>query len=87
MDFGDRNFIEMSLELKREKTLVFLRKGLETLSEGYCCLDASRPWLVYWIVHALELLGEDIDEKQRTPVIQFLAKSVSMKVFSESRLL
>jgi protein farnesyltransferase subunit beta len=48
---------------------------LESLSEGYCCLDASRPWLVYWIVHSLELLGEDIDdEKQKSAIVQFLAK-------------
>lgn len=32
-------------------------KGLFHLSGGYQTLDASRPWIVYWILHALELLG------------------------------
>ena len=62
-------------ELNREKTLVFLRKGLQSLSEGYCCLDASRPWLVYWIVHSLELLDEDVDdEKLKKAIVKFLAQ-------------
>ncbi len=42
--------------LKRAATVKFLERGIETLSFGYECLDASRPWLVYWILHALELL-------------------------------
>lgn len=24
------------------------------------CLDASRPWLCYWILHSLELLEEPV---------------------------
>lgn len=26
------------------------------------CLDASRPWLCYWILHSLELLDEPIPD-------------------------
>lgn len=26
------------------------------------CLDASRPWLCYWILHSLELLEEPIPD-------------------------
>ena len=60
--------------LKREKTLAFLRKGLKELSEGYECLDASRPWLVYWIVHSIELLGEldSISEDDKSAIVKFL---------------
>lgn len=32
-------------------------QGLMGLSAGFVVLDASKPWLVYWILHALELLG------------------------------
>ena len=39
----------------------YLRKGLRGLSGGYVALDASRPWLVYWILHSLDLL-ESLDE-------------------------
>ncbi len=31
--------------------------GLGSLASGYVSLDASRPWLTYWISHSLELLG------------------------------
>ncbi|XP_030854366.1 protein farnesyltransferase subunit beta [Strongylocentrotus purpuratus] len=44
--------------LERFKHLAYLNKGLCYLSESYEVLDASRPWLCYWIVHSLELLGE-----------------------------
>ena len=39
-------------------TVRFLLKRLHELSEGYKCLDASRLWLEYWILHSLEMLGE-----------------------------
>ena len=44
------------------------------LSEGYECLDASRPWLVYWILHSLELLGEPITPKEKSEFSSFLAR-------------
>ena len=61
--------------LNRQKTVAFLKKGLQDLSEGYECLDASRPWLVYWIVHSLELLGEmeNISDELKSSIVQFLA--------------
>ena len=60
--------------LNRTKTVGFLRKGLQELSEGYSCLDASRPWLVYWIVHSLELLGEidSISDELKSGIVKFL---------------
>ena len=27
------------------------------------CLDASRPWLCYWILHSLELLDESLSDE------------------------
>ena len=54
--------------LMREKHVQYLRKGLAGLSGGFVALDASRPWLVYWIIHALDLLealDEDDDMKRR----------------------
>ncbi|XP_025151134.3 protein farnesyltransferase subunit beta isoform X3 [Bubalus bubalis] len=36
------------------------------------CLDASRPWLCYWILHSLELLDEPIPQMVATDVCQFL---------------
>lgn len=63
----------MHFSLQRDKTSRFLQRGLEQLSESYECLDASRPWLVYWILHALELLGKTVEGDQRKQIISFLA--------------
>jgi len=58
--------------LNRPKTINFLRRGLKYLSEGYECLDASRPWLVYWIVHSLELLDQPLSEQEKSALVKFL---------------
>uniref|UniRef100_A0A3B3TWD9 Protein farnesyltransferase subunit beta n=1 Tax=Poecilia latipinna TaxID=48699 RepID=A0A3B3TWD9_9TELE len=36
------------------------------------CLDASRPWLCFWILHSLELLEESIPSAITSEVCQFL---------------
>ncbi|XP_017589235.1 PREDICTED: protein farnesyltransferase subunit beta [Corvus brachyrhynchos] len=41
------------------------------------CLDASRPWLCYWILHSLELLDEPIPESVASDVCQFLRRCQS----------
>lgn len=50
--------------LKREKHLEFLRQSLEKLPAGYVAIDASRPWILYWVLAALSLLGEDVRRYQ-----------------------
>jgi len=64
------------VELKRSQHLSYLLKGLKGLSSGYACLDASRPWLVYWIVHAIDLLGgmHLLQEPSPSDLVKFLAK-------------
>lgn len=60
--------------LNRASTIKFLRRGLKNLSEGYECLDASRPWICYWILHALNLLGESVEPEQADDIVDFLAR-------------
>ncbi|CAH0480723.1 unnamed protein product [Peronospora belbahrii] len=52
------SFINTDLEplLMREKHVTYLKRALTRLSSGFVALDASRPWIIYWIFHALELL-------------------------------
>ncbi|CAB4056324.1 FNTB [Lepeophtheirus salmonis] len=59
---GKNSTPEKLPELDRESIRNFLLKGLRSLSSGYQNLDASRPWLMYWIVHSLELLRIPIPE-------------------------
>lgn len=46
--------------LTREKHVAFLRRNLGTLPAPYVGADASRPWLLYWCLTGLTLLGEDV---------------------------
>ncbi|SPO04965.1 related to RAM1 - protein farnesyltransferase, beta subunit [Cephalotrichum gorgonifer] len=46
--------------LMREKHAAFLRKNLGALPAPYIGADASRPWILYWCLAGLALLGEDV---------------------------
>ncbi|CAG8450622.1 795_t:CDS:10 [Ambispora gerdemannii] len=50
------------IKLEREKHVEFLGRGLIKLSKGFVSLDASKPWIAYWILHSLDLLGAPITE-------------------------
>ncbi|KAJ1103603.1 hypothetical protein NDU88_001024 [Pleurodeles waltl] len=63
----------LRLTLAREKHFHYLKRGLKHLPD-YECLDASRPWLCYWILHSLALLDEPISESTASDVCQFLAR-------------
>lgn len=60
--------------LNRQAHASFLKKGLTVLSDGYECLDASRPWICYWILHSLDLLSESISPTLSSNIVQFLVK-------------
>ena len=40
-------------------------------------LDASRPWLIYWSVHTLALLGERLTTDETKRLADFLARCQS----------
>lgn len=60
--------------LTRSKHISFLKKCLTHLSSGYECLDASRPWLCYWILHSLELLEVSLEAEEISNIAQFLKR-------------
>ncbi|XP_023658112.1 protein farnesyltransferase subunit beta [Paramormyrops kingsleyae] len=61
-------------ELLRDQHCAYLKRGLRHLSDAYECLDASRPWLCYWILHSLELLDKPVPTSISSDVCQFLAR-------------
>ncbi|KAG9336505.1 hypothetical protein JZ751_002852 [Albula glossodonta] len=63
--------------LLQQQHYVYLKKGLQNLSDSYECLDASRPWLCYWILHSLELLNEHVPTPLSSDVCKFLARCQS----------
>lgn len=46
--------------LLRGRHVKFLHKQLGMLPPTYKSADASRPWVIYWCLAALSLLGEDV---------------------------
>lgn len=46
--------------LERHRHVRFLHASLQALPSGFTAYDASRPWIVYWALTGLSLLGEDI---------------------------
>eukprot|EP00803_Ostreobium_quekettii_P001825 evm.model.scf_234.7 EVM.evm.TU.scf_234.7 scf_234:77935-79852(+) len=64
-----------NLTLLRTVHVDFLVSGLGRLPVEFICLDASRAWLVYWIVHSLALLdAAHPDEPSPEDVIAFLRR-------------
>ncbi|KAH0562644.1 hypothetical protein GP486_002672 [Trichoglossum hirsutum] len=46
--------------LDRKAHIAFLHGSLKDLPAGFVAVDASRPWMLYWALTGLYLLGEDI---------------------------
>lgn len=63
-----------SLRLLRTVHTSFLHTGIGKLPAGFASLDASRPWIVYWIVHSLALLNAELPPQGPTPqdIVSFL---------------
>lgn len=51
-----------SIKLLREFHIQYCLKGLSYLNENFSYLDASRPWLCYWMLHALDLLDHQLSD-------------------------
>ncbi|MCD9558772.1 hypothetical protein HAX54_016389 [Datura stramonium] len=62
------------LELQRDKHFDYLTRGLRKLGPSFSVLDANRPWISYWTLHSLALLGESIDAKLENDAIDFLTR-------------
>lgn len=60
------------LEVKRDEHIEYLTKGLRQLGPAFVVLDANRPWICYWILHSIALLGESVDDELEENAIEFL---------------
>lgn len=60
--------------LNRNHHAEFLKKSLVSFSSSYECLDCSRPWLCYWSLHALQILGERLEDEEYSKIVSFLSK-------------
>jgi len=49
-------------KLQREKHVRFLEDALGDYPPHFAAMDASRPWMLYWSLQGLTVLGEDVSE-------------------------
>uniref|UniRef100_A0A0D9V5E4 Protein farnesyltransferase subunit beta n=1 Tax=Leersia perrieri TaxID=77586 RepID=A0A0D9V5E4_9ORYZ len=68
------NANSLMLELWREQHTEYLTRGLKHLGPSFHVLDANRPWLCYWMIHALALLDEIPDEDVENDIVDFLSR-------------
>ncbi|VVB09361.1 unnamed protein product [Arabis nemorensis] len=73
-DAGDIATQKFMVEIQRDKQLDYLMRGLRQLAPSFSSLDANRPWLCYWILHSIALLGESVDDELENNVIDFLGR-------------
>nr|XP_023014805.1 protein farnesyltransferase subunit beta [Leptinotarsa decemlineata] len=74
-DLQARLKINSSLpELLKDQHRSYLFDNISYLSSRYECLDASRPWLCYWILHPLSLMGITLDNRRKASIARFLSK-------------
>lgn len=60
-------------KLRRSETATFSSTPLKgLLPSGYQALDASRPWLVYWVMNTLQMLNSPPNDDILTSIISFL---------------
>ncbi|KAL0773555.1 hypothetical protein Bca101_038706 [Brassica carinata] len=70
-DIATQKFI---VEIHRDKQLDYLMNGLRQLGPSFSSLDANRPWVCYWIIHSIALLGESVDDDLENNAIDFLGR-------------
>ncbi|GMR59105.1 hypothetical protein PMAYCL1PPCAC_29300 [Pristionchus mayeri] len=68
--------LEKSPHFNREMHIAFIMSSLKQLPTSYQGLDASRPWLCYWGVHSLNILGYQISAEMKSEIVTFLKTCV-----------
>ena len=62
------------IKLLKEQHISYLTDALNTqLPSGFVTLDSSKPWILYWIGHALSLLGHTLNSETSSRIVNTLA--------------
>lgn len=60
-------------KLEKNLHVNYLGKNLFQLPGAFVSLDASRPWMVYWILHSLDVLGIALDDGTKARYVLILS--------------
>ncbi|PYH96834.1 beta subunit of farnesyltransferase [Aspergillus ellipticus CBS 707.79] len=58
--------------LRQDEHVGYLYDSLEEYPAGFAGMDASRPWMVYWALAGLSLLGEDVTRFRERVISTFV---------------
>ncbi|PWY87705.1 CaaX farnesyltransferase beta subunit Ram1 [Aspergillus heteromorphus CBS 117.55] len=58
--------------LRQHEHIGYLYESLEEYPAGFAGMDASRPWMVYWALAGLSLLGEDVTRFRERVIATFV---------------
>lgn len=63
-------FLPPAVTFYRAQHVQFLLRSLDCLPRGYESLSAARPWVMFWIVHSLDLLEVELSEDVKSRVVR-----------------
>lgn len=64
----------LMLEIQRVRHIAYLTRCLRQLPSSFVSLDCNRPWMCFWILHSIALLGESVDDDLEDNAIDFLSR-------------
>lgn len=72
-DYAKEHGTDKTPRLNRIQHIEYLTNHLKgNLSSGYTSLDASIPWICYWICHSLSLLGHKMTDDEKSKIFRTL---------------
>ncbi|KAJ3197158.1 hypothetical protein HK101_005675 [Irineochytrium annulatum] len=62
------------VSLLRSLHCSFIKGGFNGLRKGFVSLDASRPWIIFWMSQALDLLGHTFTDAEKDRIVNTLSR-------------
>jgi hypothetical protein len=82
---GDGETIPGGTTLRKAEHAGYFQHLLFRLPPGFVSLDASKPWLMYWTVHSLDILGIALDQGTKDRYVHPILQSSRYSVCQEER--
>lgn len=77
---------EFEWQARKASHVDFIQKSLsKKLTKDFLPLDASRPWICYWLLHSLELLSGELELGEKMLVKSYLSDCMHEGAFGGSR--
>ena len=65
--------------LNKEDHIAFCLRSIFNLPRGVSSLSSGQPWILYWLLHALNLLGHEVPAEVQEKIVEFLSECKCQK--------